>query len=1182
MTDELILVEEDNEKNRVLFRDILQTRGYKTLEAETGEEAIVLLNDFFKMTPMEAGMEAKKKISKIGVGMFLFLLILIALTFSTNLYAQTDNKRFVNISTEEGLSNPSVSYIAQDSKGFLWFATQNGLNKYDGYSFTLYENDPEDSNSLSSNMIQTMYLDRSDCLWIGTGNRGLDRLDINTKKFTHYDYQQDYFSSLSDNLVIAICEDESGNLWIGTAEGLNRLDKETEQFTRYFHDPEDLHSLPHNTVRAVHKDKNGSIWVGTYGGLSKYNREQDSFINYKYEPDNENSLPANAVMSIYEDEHGFLWLGTWPLPAEKGGLVRFEPEGEQFIRYIPNRDDHYALGDERVYVVYGDSYETIWIGTYGGGLYEFDRKRERFTEYKHDHNNPDSLSHDVMYSIFEDRSGILWFGTNGGGLNKYNRRIQQFGYYRNDPNDPNSVSYGRINFLYEDTGGKIWIGTHNGGLNEYDRNKNLFHHYRHDPDNINGISNDNVNCLIEDSAGDYWIGTDMGLNKLNKNKEMFEHFMPDPDDKNSISDHIIYALYEDSSNNLWIGTYNKGLNRFDRVNNQFIHYKHNPEDPNSISSNKIHEIYQDRKGNIWIGTNNGLNKFDNGRFHRYQHDPNNENSLSSNVIIDIYEDEAGALWIGTAGGGLNRFEVQSKRIAHYTKKDGLPDNQIVGILSDDRGNLWLATGKGLSKFNPLSGEVINYNVDDGLQGDSFNSAYKTRDGDMYFGGINGFNRFYPDSIESNMHIPPVLLTGFKIFNREVEFEKPVWEVEEIEVPWRDKFISFEFVALDYTAPSKNQYAYKLEGFDRDWIYPTDQRTATYTNLDGGKYTFRVKASNNDGIWNEKGLAFKLTVVPPFWLTNWFRVLAGVFLLVLVFAAYKLRIRGIEIQRQKLEHLVAERTGELQKVKEHLEDRVRERTNELTIAKERAEEMSRYKSAFLASMSHELRTPLNSIIGFTGIILQGIVGELNDEQRKQLNMVCSSSKHLLRLVDDILDISKIEAEKVEIASSRFELAELIQVVERMVSPMAEEKGLTLGVTVSDGTPSTIYSDKNRIKKVLINLLSNAIKFTESGEIELMVRPSLLDSGASPEEFEKEELSGIKADQAASLVFSVTDVFDEFKQIEGSLKIKPGGTGLGLAISRTMVEMMGGRIWVESEHGKGSCFQFTVSIEVKTLS
>jgi PAS domain S-box-containing protein len=808
------------------------------------------------------------------------LIILIVLSLPTTVCAAESRVQFEHITADQGLSQSGVLCILQDSQGFMWFGTQDGLNKYDGYNFTVYKYNKLNLYSLSDNFISSIYEDKLGTIWVGTDGGGLNKFDRTTEKFTRYTHNLNDPNSLGANRVLSIYEDKLGTIWVGTdGGGLNKFDRKTEKFTHYLHNPIDPDSLGSDTVFAINEDHLGNLWVGTgSGGLNKFNRDSETFSHYVHDLDDPNSLSHNSVLAIYEDQSSRLWIGT-----NGGGLNRFNRDTETFSHYTHNPTSLDGLGPNTVSSIAEDKFGNLWVGTsswygnsYGTGLHKFSPQTGRFSYYTHEPANSKSLNDNIVGPIFKDNTEILWIGTAFGGINKLDQKDQKFIRYKNESTNHNSLTGNHIMSMDEDISGLVWIGTANGGLNKFDPKNEKFTHYKHEPNNPNSISSNNIWSTYEDKNGVLWIGTfGNGLDKFDRKTGHFTHYKHNPNNSNSLSDDTVSSIYEDSFGTLWIGTFSGGINKFDRKSEKFTHYKHDPSDPNSLSDSNIWLIYEDKSGTLWFSCygQGGLNEFNRKteQFTRYKHDPNNPNSLSYDRIDAIYEDRKGTLWVGTYGGGLNKFDKFTNKFTHYTVKDGLPNDSIIGILEDEAGNLWLSTGKGLSKFNPKTEIFRNYDVDDGLQGNEFDGvkAYlKSRTGEMFFGGLNGFNAFYPEQVKDNPHIPPIVLTNFKKFNESVKLDTAISETKEVKLSYKDNFFGFEFAALDYTNPKKNQYAYKLEGFDKDWIHAGTRRYATYTNLDGGTYTFRVKGSNNDGVWNEEGTSIKIIITPPPWKTWW--------------------------------------------------------------------------------------------------------------------------------------------------------------------------------------------------------------------------------------------------------------------------------------------------------------------------
>ncbi len=814
-----------------------------------------------------------------------------------SLYAQNQEYKFERLSLEQGVSHNLISCIHQERLGFLWFGTMYGLIKYDGYTYTTYRHDPLDPNSLSNDDITALHEDREGNLWIGTYGGGLNKLDRATGKFTRYVHDPTDSTSISHGFVWAICEDRFGRLWLGTeGGGLNRFDPKSQRFTHYKYDPASASSLGSDIIYAIHESRRepNILWIGTKGGgLNRLDMANERFRHYRHDGTNPKSLSHDDVRAICQDNFGNLWIGT-----QGGGLNKMIEEKEPFVTYKHDPSNPKSLSANFVNTLFEDNAGNLWIGT-ASGLNKFDRDKQEFTRFFHDPADPNpALRDDNVIAIHQDHSGIFWIGTQYGGLDKLYVGQAKFAHYKHNPADSGSLSSNDIRAIHEDESGTLWIGA-GKGLNRFDEQKNQFIHYTPHPDGLDGNA---VNALCQDPSGALWIGTLQGLSRFDRRTKAFRHYRHDPVNSNSLSDDAVTSLFA-SRHEIWIGTA-AGLSRLDLDTQIFTRYAHNPADPNSLNNDYILSIYEDKSGALWIGTYSGLNRFDREReqFVHFRQNPNDPHSMSNNYVYAMHEDRTGAFWLGT-GGGLNLFDREAGTFTHFTEKDGLPNGVICGILEDGRGALWVSTNKGLSRFDPITKSFKNFDLADGLQSNMFiTGAYcKRRNGEMFFGGINGLNRFHPDSLKGNLCVPPVVITAFKKFDRIEKLGRDISYTETIGLSYKDNFFAFEFAALDYTRPEKNQYAYKLEGFDRDWIYSGARRYASYTNLAPGHYLFRVKGSNNDGLWNEAGAAIKITIAPPFWKTLWFYCLAfGVFVATIVLAhnqRVRARIkRSLEIER----------------------------------------------------------------------------------------------------------------------------------------------------------------------------------------------------------------------------------------------------------------------------------------------
>ena len=1157
------------------------------------------------------------------------LLIFIAAA-AIRIFPQDNDVQFEHLMLEDGLSQSSVFCMLQDHQGFMWFGTANGLNKYDGYNFTIYTHNPNNPNSLSNDWINAILEDRDGDLWIGT-QEGLSRLARHkSASATFINYKRDPANpnSLSHNYVHtnAILEDRDGRIWIGTPNGLNYFDKTHEAFSRFTTQD----GLKGNRISTLCEGENGNLLIGFYeGGISVLSWLENGIPQIK-------PLKADiTVNKIFEDRNNDLWFGT-----TDDGVYKFERATKTISHYKRNYPEqkNTIIGNS-IRNMLQDQSGALWILT-GSGVSKMNIAKERFTNFQHDPYNPYSIRSNNMMSIWEDRSGILWFGSTLGGIDKlipHKNRMQKFTY---NPYKLDGFKSKRVYSFCEDPGGLIWIGAW-FNMAIYDRNTGRFATLSDANSRLAAGTENVITALYTDRKGYVWIGsTNSGLYQVNPKALPAEQFFQSPElrltdlpeqqrrsiivdyfehhsgDPVSISSSAVRAISEDANGDLWIATlyglnhlnYSEFLTPGDAV--KFTRYLHKPGNPNSLSNNQITSIYVEAPDTVWAGTQyNGLNRLVTHQkdavqtsattVARYGFDADDTTSLSHNSVYSIYKDGNHFLWVATYGGGLNRFDPQTETFIRYTETDGLPNNVVYGILPDDHGNLWLSTNRGLSRFDPSAGLFKNYDVHDGLQSNEFNTgAYfkSPTTGELFFGGINGFNMFHPDSLQDNPHTPPVILTDLKLFNQSIFDEKnqhfsggkPLSELAEIVLPYDQNFLSFDFVALDFTNPLKNEYAYQLEGIDPDWVYCGNRRFVSYTNIPAGDYVFRVKGANSNGVWNEDGVAINITITPPFWQTAWFRVLAIVAFISLIFGGYHLRIRQLNRQQIYLERLVAERTGKLQNRTLELE-RQKElvESGKKTIETQAAKllEMDRIKTRFFANISHEFRTPLTLILSPLEEMLSA---SKNGSQKNIFKMMRRNARRLLRLINQLLDITKLETGKMALHPSHGDLVAFLKTITDSFIPLAKEKQIHLQFNSSEDSIIT-YFDRDKVEKVVYNLLSNAVKFTSAGGKIEVIASAISDfrfriseaRATSPEiQNQKPEVSdfieitvkdtgiGIPADR-------LPHIFDRFYQIddfkgEALHATSQQGTGIGLALVKELITLHHGAISVNSTEGQGTEF------------
>lgn len=1035
-----------------------------------------------------------------------FILFVGLIFFATCANAQEvksyEDIKFINISLKQGLAQSSVLCILQDKKGYMWSGTRDGLNKYDGVKFVKYKYNSRDTNSLSHNMIRAIYEDEYGNLWIAASN-GLNRYVEQGDKFVRYDMSTT--DPKIQNEVLCLTSDGKGNLWVGTTLGLFKLNIKTGKKTLYQHQEKKQGSLSANNIQALLKTPDGKTWVCTTNGVDQYQPASNSFVSYKFPT----GFTSNAsfIASLYLDKQHNLWLGY------KGGLAVLHKTNKAFENYRINEK---SISDP-VRAIQEDGHHNLWIGTYNG-LYIVNTINKTIRNYQHDENNSSSLSQNSVYSICRDKMGDMWVGTYFGGINYYSNSYNRFKHV-SAGNTKRMLNYKVVSSIIEDRDHNLWIGTEGGGINFFNKKTGLFTYYIHSENDPNSISANNVKTMIMDKTGGLWIGLhDGGINYLNTNNRpfQFKKITSGPDQVGLSSNRVI-SLFQDEAGFIWIGTSGGGLNRLNPVTGIIT----NIEKSNVIGRIVYTISASSKKGKFLIGSNFGLTEMD---INTLQGQKINFNQGVENhgagPVLSIYPKQDGELWIGTEGDGIYNYHPATKKSKHYGTAEGLPNDVIYGILPDAKNNLWLSTNNGLAQLQVKSGKIKSFDESDGLQSREFNYGASMRNdmGLLYFGGTNGFNFFNPAQITINNYVPPVYITALKVNNKPIAWDG----TEEIELSHDENMLNFTFVALNYSQAQKNQYTVQLEGFDPKWTDLGNTNTLTYTNLDAGTYTFKVKASNNDGVWNSKPTIMKIRIFPPLWQTWWAYVLY--FILACTLLYYVLRFTK---KQQKLEtELFYEQLNN-----------------------ERQQELYQMKLDFFTRISHEIRTPLTLIFAPLEKLIK-ITNE-NNIVNYQLQNIKKNTDRLLRLISELLDFRKIESGNTVLKVSENDLVAFCQQIYQAYLGVSELKNIDYQFKCEEDE-IIAYFDPSQMEKVCYNILSNAFKFTpNNGKITFTLR----EDGGTAKIMIADTGIGIQPEMQEK-------IFTNFFQVK-SKSVATEGWGIGLALAKNVMDLHKGHISVYSD-------------------
>lgn len=1034
---------------------------------------------------------------------------------------------FDHLSVTNGLSQSTVLSICKDSRGYLWFGTRDGLNRYDGRSFKIYRSDPEDIHTISAeDYVSCIVEDKKKQLWIGTQN-GLNRYIPERDAFERIIYNQKDPNSISDKIILAMLVDRKGQIWFGTNLGLSMLESPDSRKFKQFYKAD---GLAGNSIYALTEDRKGNIWVGSSAGLTRISKNNNKYVfkTFLNQSSNPASISGNSIKSIAEDQQGRIWVGT-----ETEGLNLFQPETEGFIHFKHDPRALNGISNNIIRKIMVAKNGDLWIATMNG-LNILAHQSLRFTSYVHDADNRKSLSDNSIKDIYEDNQGSVWVGSMFGGINVAHRNTIPFTVYKYNKYK-NSISSDIISVIAGDAAGNLWIGTEGQGLNHYNVKTNQFTHYTSDPGNPGSLSSNTIKAIYKDRKGRIWIGLFQGgLELFLPESGQFKHYKPRPGEPNSLSYGYVSSIAETDQGILLIGTSSKGLNLFDPERETFTVISDLPTKGLRLTSSYIRFAYQDSKRNLWVGTPRGLNllKSGEGQFKYFFKSLKHPDSLLSNQISCIREDRKGNIWIGSLRGGLSLYQPQKESFVTYTKVNGLASDNIIDLLDDNEGNLWISTDRGLTKFDPAKKTFKNYNVADGLPANEFNvnSAYKDKEGRLYFGSYNGLVAFTPRDIKENSVVPNIVFSGLKLFNKPVGINEPdrllkedISFAQEITFSASQNIFTIEFLALNYIQPQRNRYAYKLEGFEKDWNYVSIP-TATYTNLPAGNYKFLVKASNNDGLWSNTPASIAIKILPPLWRTWW----AYTLYFIAISAALYYVLRFTKRQQQLKSELYYE----------HLNS-------------ERQEELHQMKLDFFTRISHEIRTPLTLIFA----PLEKLIGQTteNTSISIQLQNVKKNADRLLRLISELLDFRKIETGNVKLQVSENEFVDFCRQIFASYENLAALKRIAYQFNCEEGA-IPVYFDPGQLEKVFYNILSNAFKYTpEGGKITFTVFK------------DDDQVKVVIEDNGIGIPAAVLDkIFNNFYQVKWTGSSYEGW-GIGLALVKNIVELHKGQISASSEEG-----------------
>ena len=1067
--------------------------------------------------------------------------------FTFFICSQTKEENYVFIG-KETLTKRAISCIVQDHKGFIWMGTNGaGLYKYNSFNYTSYTQQQDNSNSLNSSIINSCYIDTSNRLWVGT-EAGLNLYDRNLDVFKKI-VLKDSFPN-QKNRVYALMENRDGNLLVGTHEdGVFLVDKSSLKSKQVIFGNKT--TFPELAINQIVKDKNGKVYIGSNLGLFHYNDADNSMSLAVFDTKNGLDHVKNAIESIVIDKNGSIWLGTF-----SEGIIKV-CMGVNYYYTIEN----FKITNKRVLSLLENKNGNIFCGTENDGLFLIDTTGKVIKNYKYDKFDKNSIKSNSIWSLFKDSVGRIWIGYFNNGLEVYDQYYDKFNDIESLPNVPNSLQSNSVTGITKDSDNRLWIAMDGGGVDIYDLDTKQFSHITEKPTStIKGLKSLDVQTVFFDSKGNLWLGTwNTGIYYLKKGSKRFINY--NTKNKAITSDRIL-SFSEDKNGIIWIGSFLKGLHSFNPKTKSFTYYDSKPFEDHQIIYSNVRKVLVDHKEQIWLGTTKGLYKFEKkGKNYSVSEVKelflNTSNDiLDINSVLSLYEDKKSNLWIGTDGDGLFQYNLQTRVLKNIGKKEGLQQETVASITQSKDGNLWISGSKGLSKIElGKANKVTNYNVNDGLLSNDFNNnaVFLDKKGTLYFGNYSGINYFDPENIITNPYEPSVYLTDLKIFNNSVAINhkdsplsKVISKTSAITLTHEQSVFTISYAGINYTRSENNKYAYYLEGFEEDWNYVGGTKTATYTNLAPGNYLFKVKAANNDGVWNKVPLTIKITILPPWWISNW--ALFTYFLLIVLFSYLAFRIINARIIEKRL-------------IKFERDKRQQE------------EELNNKKIQFFTNISHEFRTPLTLMLNPLEDIINSKHLKFSEDIKEKHNVIYKNTKRLTRLINELMDFRKLQFNKLTVNACEIEAVSFINEVSSYFREEAEQQEINFSTT-SPHNKITLWADPGMLEKILFNILSNAFKVTsEKGSININI--------SIPEE--KKILPLIDKNNPISIIQiriedtgsgikqeEIDQIFQRFYQVKEINSQYYGGTGIGLEVVQSFISLHKGKIEVESEEGKGTIF------------